>query len=320
MKKRYYIILALGIGILLLYYLSKNIDLSVISNLSLRNIFYLLVLSILSILTYVLSLRILLEGMGYKTSPKSLYLILTSSLATNYVNPVKIGLPLRVYLYKKVLNIPLSVGTASLGIEIFIQIFLLSIVSIIAIMNLFTDYSIKIPLLAITLLLILFCSIIFFEPTKLKRYTNRLPFENTINRLIDVGNSAQDGIKRTEIKSILLFSFLIFVMYIISAIRLFVILMIFGVSINPLHVVYVQFISGLLATVSMIPMGLGIKDASIVVLLMNLGIPNEVAISAALIERTLTTGLNFVLGAVSASALGIKFLEFRKVENKNRKT
>jgi len=258
--------------------------------------------------------------MGYKTSPKSLYLILTSSLATNYVNPVKIGLPLRAYLYKKVLNIPLSVGTASLGIEIFTQIFLLSVVSIIAIMNLFTNYSIKMPLLAITLLLILIILITSFEPTKLKRYTNRLPFENVINRLIDVGNSVQDGIKRTEIKSLLLFSFLIFVMYIISAIRLFVILMIFGVGITPLHVVYVQFISGLLATVSMIPMGLGVKDASIVFLLMNLGVPNEVAISAALIERTLTTGLNFVLGAVSGSALGIKFFEFREVEKEDRKT
>ena len=310
--------MAIGIGILLLYYLSKNIDLSVITNLSPKNIFYLLVLSILSILIYVLSLRILLDGMGYKTSLRSVYLILTSSLATNYVNPVKIGLPLRAYLYKKVLDIPLSVGSASLGIEIFTQIFLLSIVSVIAIMNLFTDYSIKIPLFAITLLLILFFCVIFFEPTKLKKYTNRLPFENAINRLIDLGKSFQDGIKQAEKKSLLLFSFLIFLMYIISAIRLFVILQIFGVGITPLHVVYVQFISGLLATVSMIPMGLGVKDASIVVLLMELSVPNEVAILAALIERTLTTGLNFVLGAVSASALGIKFLEFRKIESEGQ--
>lgn len=318
MKKRYYWILLICIGIIVIYYISENIDVSTCSKLTIENIFYILFLLTLSIFTYVLSLHILLAGMGYKKPIKSLYLILTSSLATNYVNPIKIGLPLRVYLYKKVLNIPLSIGTASLGIEIFNQIFLLSIVSIIAIVNLFTDYSIKIPLLAISLLLLATCLVIFFEPTKLKRYTNRLPFENRINKLIDVGNSFQEGIKQTDKKSLLLFSFLLFVMYIISAIRLFVILQIFGVGINPLHVVYVQFISGLLATVSMIPMGLGVKDASIVFLLMKLGVPNEIAVSVALIERTLTTGLGFVLGAISASALGIKFFKFRKVESEDR--
>jgi uncharacterized protein (TIRG00374 family) len=65
-------------------------------------------------------------------------------------------------------------------------------------------------------------------------------------------------------------------------------------------------ISYTVGMISMIPMDLGIRDTSVVLLLLNLGVPNEVAISTALVQRILTTGLNIVLGASSASVLGVK--------------
>lgn len=305
-KRATYVILLFTIGILLLYHLMKPFDLSIIRNLTVMNTAYIIILSIIPIIPYILGLRVLFFGIGYKPAIKPLYLILTSSLAMDYTNPMKLGFPLRAYLYKKVLNIPLSVGTASIGIEIFNQIFLLSIVSIFGIMDIFSEYGIKIPLAVIMTLLLLTCPIIFFKPMKLKKYTEKFPFKNVTNKFLEVGTRCQKGIRKADKKSMLLFSFLLFVTQVLHGIRLFVILAILGIEINPVHCVYIHFISTLIATISMIPMGLGTRDASIVLLLMKLGVPNEIAISVALIERVVITGTSFILGSISASVLGIR--------------
>ena len=318
MKKRYYLLLMICIVALTVYYITKSFDLSVLTNLTLGNIIILLFLSILPLFVFIFALKIFLKGMGYKSSLKSLYLISTSSLAANYTTPVKIGIPLRVYLYKKFLGIPLSHGTASLAIEIFLETLLPALISIFAIATLFRGYSLKIPLFAIFLLFILFYATIFFEPIRLTNVISKLPFHNKLDRLLEFGVNFQAGVKQMDKIVLVPFSLLLLVMYAIAALWLYVILFIFGYEISPLHLLYVNMISYTIGMISMVPMGLGTRDASMVLLLLKLGVPNEVAISAALIQRVLTTGLNFVLGVVSASALGVKFLEFRKVESEDR--
>ena len=292
---------------------------SVLINLTVENIFILLFLSILPLFVFIFALKIFLKGMGYKSSLKSLYLISTSSMAANYTTPIKIGIPLRVYLYKKFLGIPLSHGTASLAIEIFLETMIPALVSIFAITTLFKEYSLKIPLFVIFLLFLFFYATVFFDPVRFRKTTSKFHFHNKLDKLLEFGMNFQEGIKHASKKSIFVFSLLLLVMYAISALRLFVVLLMFGVEISPVHLLYVQLISFVAGSISMIPMGLGVRDAGIVVLLMNLGVTNEVAISAALMERLLTTGLPLVLGAISASALGVKFFEFRDVEGESDK-
>ena len=320
MKKRYYWLLIICIVALTVYYVTESLDLSVLTNLTAGNIIILLFLSILPLFVFVYALKILLKGLGYKSSLKSLYLIATSSLAANYTTPVKIGIPLRVYLYKKILGIPLSRGTASLAIEIFLETLLPALISILAIATLFKEYSVKIPLVGMFLLFVIFYTAIFLEPLKLKKVTSKLPFHNKLDRLLEFGIHFQEGVRLMDKNVIVPFSLLLLVMYAIGALRLYVILFIFGFEMNPLHLLYVNMISFTIGSISMVPLGLGTRDASIVLLLLELGVPNEVAIPAALIQRVLGTGLNFVLGAVSASALGIKFFEFRKVESEGQST
>ena len=57
---------------------------------------------------------------------------------------------------------------------------------------------------------------------------------------------------------------------------------------------------------SMIPMGLGAKDASLVALLGKSGVPAHTAIAFAAVDRVATTGLTLVIGAVCAGILGLK--------------
>jgi uncharacterized protein (TIRG00374 family) len=56
---------------------------------------------------------------------------------------------------------------------------------------------------------------------------------------------------------------------------------------------------------SMIPMGLGVRDASLTLLLVQLGVPNEIALSVTVIQRLFAPGWPLLLGLISANILGI---------------
>ena len=56
----------------------------------------------------------------------------------------------------------------------------------------------------------------------------------------------------------------------------------------------------------MIPLGLGVREASMLLLLNKFGIPNEIGLTVVIVQRIMTTGLGYVLGLVAAGILGVK--------------
>jgi uncharacterized protein (TIRG00374 family) len=61
-----------------------------------------------------------------------------------------------------------------------------------------------------------------------------------------------------------------------------------------------------LGSLSMIPMGLGVREGSLIFYLSQFGVPNEVAIAIVVVQRLLSTGLSLVLGITLASLLGLR--------------
>ena len=55
----------------------------------------------------------------------------------------------------------------------------------------------------------------------------------------------------------------------------------------------------------MIPMGLGIRDVTFTWLLVQVGVPTEIALSAAVIQRIFAPGWPLLLGVISANILGV---------------
>ncbi len=78
-----------------------------------------------------------------------------------------------------------------------------------------------------------------------------------------------------------------------------------GQTIDWLAVLAALTISITAGNLSMIPMGLGVRDASLTLLLRQLGAPDEVALSTAVIQRLFAPGLPLLLGLISANILGI---------------
>ena len=99
----------------------------------------------------------------------------------------------------------------------------------------------------------------------------------------------------------------------VRAFCIYLVLQDLGVRSSVLDLVFVQSISGVIGIVSMLPMGIGAKDVSLTVLMVQIGVPHSVALAAALIDRTLWTFVPLVVGIVSANILGIaRVVRWRK--------
>lgn len=307
-KKHLFVLMMVGVSLGAGYYLLKRIEILSLVQLRFQTIIYLLILFITSTLVYLLANIILLRGMGYEVVPKDLYLVLHSSFAVNYMAPVKIGIPLRIYLYKKALSIPLSVGTASVAITNFLWIFLLSIISLVGIVNIFHEHDYTIIPLFFAIAIVLMVFLAFLPISNPDNVLSFLPFKNETQRLLAFVGGIQSGIKQVSKLCLIGVSALILMKLLITAYSSQLILQDLGYNISTSEILYAQSVALTLGFISMIPLGLGSKDVTLVFLLVEIGVTKEVAMSLAIIERVIWTLLPFMLGMICANALGIRTL------------
>lgn len=285
----------------------RNIDLSVIVNLRFQTIIYLLLLFIASLFIHLLATSVLLANLGYSVSTKNLFSVNIISYSANYASPIKIGIPLRVYLYREILNIPLSVGVVTISVINVLGVILASCISIFGIRAIFSSFSYSMPLTLFVILSILVLTVIFMPVSKFGKFLSFGPFKKKASKILTFAENVQIGLKRTSKVIVLLIVLLMFTRFFITAYCSHLILLDFGQSISTLHILYAQSISLIVGLVSMVPMGLGSKDVTLVFLLSHIGISKEAAVSLAIVERIIWAALPLLIGIICANSLGIKF-------------
>jgi len=309
-------VLLFVISSVLLAYLLRETDWSLIKRINPYDLLLIFALTVLGTIIYVTLIVILVRGSGYSTSFKTAYLVLTASLTANYVTPVKVGIPLRIYLYNQIMNIPVNVGTALVAVEALAGILIPALIACIGILFIFPSLGVLAPIaLAITLLAFL---IIFLRmPTeRVITIVENLPFSRLNIRILQFAGRVQFAIKFIPISTIIIVIILDIVMLIIQAARLHLVLNIFIVSPSVFLLLFALTISVTIGNLSMIPMGLGVRDASFSFLLTQLGVPTEIALSASIIQRLFSPGWPLFLGVISTYILGVgKFIESKSGES-----
>jgi uncharacterized protein (TIRG00374 family) len=91
------------------------------------------------------------------------------------------------------------------------------------------------------------------------------------------------------------------VTYIIDTATLWYILILSGYSIDAVIVAHAIVISYLAGAMSLLPLGLGVRDVALAVLLAHAGVSEAHAAAAALMLRTIRTVVPLVMGAVIVS-------------------
>jgi uncharacterized protein (TIRG00374 family) len=296
----------LVIALLGAYYLWTATDLSVLALLQWENVAAIMLLTLVDTLFSVMGVYTLLRGSGSRPSLGTTFLIVTASLAANYATPVKLGIPLRVYLYRQKLGIPVSKGSALIAIETILGLLLPVIIALVGIATIFTAVEYRIPLIALVLLIAIAITVIIVEPRKLLGWTRRLPFRSKMERFIQAISEFRFGLVSTHWASLLVTSALLILAYVNAAVRLLFISRGLGADASILHLFYAQRIAFVAGSLSMIPMGLGVRDASLTLLLIGMGIPRETCILVSIVERMFSTGWRLLLGFISISILGVR--------------
>jgi len=110
--------------------------------------------ALFAVFLYTAAVYVLVRASGHWTTIAHAYLVLTSSLSVNYVTPVKFGIPLRIYLYKQVMQVPLAVGTALVALETWLGMLIPAVSASVGIAVLFTEIGLAAPLMLLAVLTI----------------------------------------------------------------------------------------------------------------------------------------------------------------------
>lgn len=312
MKKRYLPILLLitlcgGIT----YYLFRSGNLAIFNRFSTKTSFYLIGLLILYLYIYSLAIVSILKGLGYSVPLGTIFLIRSAGGVITTVTPAKVGLPARIFLYRKFLDIPLSKGSAALVMEIFI--YLLISAGILLLPFEFKEKFSGVRYFFIICVVISIFLILLFalKPRLMEKCISKSPLKKWGEKITAYVINFKGGLEKISKGSLFYAAFFLLLTLLIEAFASFLVLGDFGYKIRLLHLLYIQCLVRVVGAISMIPMGIGSREVGYLFLLNQLNVPNHAVMSYVLILRVLWTVSSLIIGTISGYYLGMKYLRER---------
>lgn len=269
-----------------------------VSSLELWQLLLIILIYFLISAVLILARKYLLYSLSYKPKLKHLVYIHFSTMAAHYSTPAKLGFPLTVYLFKRFDNVPYATGTTMIFIELFVGT---GICGIIALLGSFIYFSNSIK----TIVSVFFLFFVTVIPlVYLASYVSRKSAKNTrVNGFI---RNIHDAFARLSVSNLIVYVLIAFFVQLLGSINLVLISTFFSSELSIFQALIASSVSFFLGAISMIPMGLGVREASMLFCLHHVGITNEIGLSIVTIQRLLSTGLSFVLGTIFGAILGIK--------------
>lgn len=203
------------------------------------------------------------------------------------------------------MSIPVAIGTALVTVETIVGMLVPALIASVSTVFLFPEFGLVPAIILMTLLLAGVLVGRQISVLNLLPYLERLPFFRFTRRLVNFAIGVQSGLRYLSPLVVLAVVMLDILMLALQALRLWLVLSIFGPVPSFWALLAVLTISVTAGNVSMIPMGLGVRDASFTLLLAQLGIANEIALSAAVIQRLFSPGWPLLLGVISSQLLGL---------------
>lgn len=246
----------------------------------------------------ILLRRFLLSGYAKVCSVKTLGLIHFSTMAAHYSTPVKIGFPLTVYLLNKFENIPYSVGSAIVLIELFASLFVCGLIAVFGMLFYFENLSVYLVLFIVVSLVVLVV-MIKKKRLNLSRYKG-------LSKITDFLLQVVVALSTLSFKRAFLYLVFFFLIRAVGSLNLYLLTIFLAENITFLQALFSGSTAFFIGAMSMIPMGLGARDVSMLFLLNHFGVTHETGMIIVSIQRVLFTGVSFLLGVISGSWLGIK--------------
>jgi uncharacterized protein (TIRG00374 family) len=258
-------------------------------------------------LLQIFARKYLLLGMNHSCRLSNLTFIHFSTMAAHYSTPAKIGFPLTVYLLKRFENIPYPHGTAITFVELTASTGICGIIAFIGGIFYFGAQSSELFLI---LLVLVAAGVILIGARQI--FLKTKPSESRLGKFIlDIG----DAFSRVALKHLIFYICMLIFIQFFASFTLVLTCYFFQAELSIWQAVTAGSTAFFIGAISMIPMGLGTRDASLLFYLKFFGISSSVGISIVAVQRLLSTGLSFVLGVIFSSFLGLKNIRVQNNED-----
>jgi uncharacterized membrane protein YbhN (UPF0104 family) len=278
-------------------YLAKllpAIDLSLFSLLSYKRWLSLVSIFILFQLLNLYHFKLVINSVSKVDSLFKLFQVLFASLSLNYVSPFKLGTPVRLFLFKEILGIPYTSGVttviATTGLDVLVMFTLVISISAWIFISPLAGFA-----CGVTVLICMFGLASIYR----KLYSARTEKSSWIGRFF------------SELAN--LSPLIILYATLISAAKSFlhgfagwIVCTGLGAATSLAEFICIYFASHLAGLLSLIPMGIGVKDASVIELLRRAGASSSVTIGFVAIDRLVWSLLPLLIGLFAGWHLGVK--------------
>jgi len=252
---------------------------------------------------------VIFKSINQKSNYWSLLWITMFSTAANSSVPFPAGVPVRIFLQKKIIGIPYTSSTSELVIEMFLSYTCMVITCIITgilfLGPVFRQHllliknSISYDFTTIGFIVLCIVLICFF----IKKFKGKITEYMT---------QTLDQIFKTRLQILFIALCLIIISILISLLRLEMLLFAMGFHISKASLLPAMLLSYLAGVISFIPMGMGVRDISLSGLLVLLGIPLASAAVVAAVDRILLS-IIYLIGSIIAS-----YIFGKQMLNKNK--
>jgi uncharacterized protein (TIRG00374 family) len=246
----------------------------------------------------ILSRKYLLYALSTTATTRNLIYIHFSSMAAHYSTPAKIGFPLTVYLLKKFENVPYGTGTAMILIELIVSTGICGFIALIGSFFYITFDSRVLIYLILSIFALLFLA--YFVAHRMMGKTQKK------GKIYQFTKSVIEAFSHISWQKGICYGLIMTFIQVLGSLYIVLLSHFFFEKLSLFQSLVANSTAFFLGAISMIPMGIGVRDASMLFYLQHMGIRNDVGLSIVTMQRLLSTGLSFVLGSLFGAGLGMK--------------
>lgn len=290
----------------MLAWLLATYDFSRLAQLSPGLMALLLALSALYCWLYGVGVAFILRSVGLARGSWRVFLVVSGGGTASYLGNIQLGIPLRLVLFNRLLAVPYAAGAACVALESACWFGLMGLGLLMAGTVSNTAPWVAVVLLAASGLLAwrfalpLASRVLQALPGAWKG----LPLARVRDLLQDLVTALADVRWGWLCAALALFC----VNYAIDAVTVTMVVAQYGGTVSPWTALEAVILSYLAGLVTMVPMGIGVRDMSMVALLVRSGVDADVATTAALVQRALRTVVPLAIGVFAVHVLGIRAL------------
>jgi len=285
-------------ALMALFKISFKEILDTVSQLKVWQLLVLLLLYGLISTSIILSRKYLLYALSTNVTTRNLIYIHFSSMAAHYSTPAKIGFPLTVYLLKKFEDVPYGTGTAMILIELIVSTGICGFIALIGSFFFFTLDSRVLIYMVLSLFAVL--ALAYFAAYRMMGKAQKN------GRIYQFIKSVIEAFSRISMGNRICYGLIMIFIQVLGSLYLVLLSHFFFAKLSLFQSLVANSTAFFLGAISMIPMGIGVREASMLFYLQHMGIRNDVGLSIVTIQRLLSTGLSFVLGTIFGAGLGLK--------------